>query len=120
MSSHPDPVVRAGRWLLGLTVAATVASAGYSKNANMIPYDPPAESAAFADRPGKEIAEANCLACHSAEYIVTQPRGSAFGRSFWDAEVKKMISAYGAPIEPGDVPKIVDYLAAAYGDGKAT
>ena len=33
----------------------------------------------------------------------------------WDAEVTKMIKAYGAPIEDADAKAIKDYLAANYG-----
>ena len=54
----------------------------------------------------------NCTACHSADYISTQPRG--LKKDFWQAEVTKMIKVYGAPVEDADVGKIVDYLAATY------
>jgi hypothetical protein len=37
-----------------------------------------------------------------------------FNQDLWQAEVTKMIKAYGAPIDDGDVPKIADYLAATY------
>jgi hypothetical protein len=33
----------------------------------------------------------------------------------WQAEVNKMINAFGAPIDPKDVPAIVDYLTKNYG-----
>jgi hypothetical protein len=49
----------------------------------------------------------NCLACHSAEMILNQPR---FPRTVWDAEVQKMIATYKAPIPPEDRDQIVDYL----------
>jgi hypothetical protein len=56
----------------------------------------------------------NRTACHSADYIKTQPRGEKFKKDFWAAEVTKMIKVYGAPIEDADVGKIVDYLTANY------
>ena len=56
----------------------------------------------------------NCTACHSADYIKTQPRGEKFKKDFWQAEVTKMIKVYGAPIDDADVGKIVDYLTANY------
>ena len=56
----------------------------------------------------------NCTACHSADYVSTQPRGPKFKKDFWQAEVTKMIKVYGAPIDDADVGKIVDYLAATY------
>jgi sulfite dehydrogenase (cytochrome) subunit B len=60
------------------------------------------------------MVQGNCMGCHSVDYITTQPRGPRFGKEFWQAEVTKMIKAYGAPIDERDVGKIVDYLAATY------
>jgi len=61
--------------------------------------------------PGAETAIL-CRACHSADYISTQPPGK--GRAFWDAEVQKMIKVYHAPINAADAAVILDYLAATY------
>ena len=77
-----------------------------------ITYNPPEETATFRPGPGVELAEANCAACHSADYISTQPPKR--GKAFWQAEVTKMIKAYGAPIAEEDVGKIADYLASTY------
>jgi hypothetical protein len=35
--------------------------------------------------------------------------------ALWDAEVAKMINAYGAPIDGADAKVIADYLKANYG-----
>ena len=78
-------------------------------------YDLPPETSAFAEGPNEDVAAANCGACHSAEYISTQPRGLPNERAFWQAEVTKMRAAYGAPLDDADIPKIVDYLVATYG-----
>jgi sulfite dehydrogenase (cytochrome) subunit B len=72
----------------------------------------PEETAAFRPGPGAETATANCLACHSADYISTQP--SKKGKAFWEAEVQKMIKVFKAPIEPADAKTIAGYLAATY------
>lgn len=77
-------------------------------------YQTPDETAAFKPGPNLEVVQANCTACHSADYIQTQPRGEKFKRDFWQAEVTKMIKVFGAPIDEPDVDKIVDYLAATY------
>ena len=61
--------------------------------------------------PDLDVVQNNCTACHSADYIQTQPRGPKFKKDFWQAEVTKMIKVYGAPIDEADIPKIVDYLA---------
>jgi hypothetical protein len=37
------------------------------------------------------------------------------GPAQWDAEVAKMIKAFGAPIEPADAKTIGDYLKENYG-----
>ena len=79
-----------------------------------VSYTLPEETAAFKPGPNVEAAQNNCAACHSADYIATQPQGPKFKRDFWQAEVAKMIKTYGAPIDDSDVPKIVEYLTATY------
>ena len=67
----------------------------------------------LADGDGKQIVEANCVTCHSLDYI---PMNSVFlDRKGWDATVTKMIKAMGAPIRNEDAPVIVDYLVRYYG-----
>jgi hypothetical protein len=58
---------------------------------------------------GEESTAVNnvCLACHSAEMVLQQPKLSA---AAWTAEVNKMRAVFKAPIEDADVPMIVDYL----------
>jgi sulfite dehydrogenase (cytochrome) subunit B len=85
-----------------------------SANAAPVSYTLPEETAALKPGPNLEAAQNNCTACHSADYIQTQPRGPKFKKDFWQAEVTKMIKVYGAPIEDADVPKIVEYLTATY------
>ena len=63
--------------------------------------------------PGRDKVEANCVACHSLDYIVAN--SPFMNRQVWDAEVTKMIKAYGAPISDADAKVIVDYLVANYG-----
>ncbi len=75
-------------------------------------YTMPAEEPSFREGQGKQIAERRCLACHSADYISTQPR--ALGAAFWRAEVSKMRKLYAAPISDNDAEAIVDYLARNY------
>ena len=96
---------------------ATIAIAGLvftSANAAPVSYTLPEETAAFKPGPNLEVVQNNCTACHSADYIDTQPRGPKFKKDFWQAEVTKMIKVYGAPIDDADAAKIVDYLAATY------
>jgi mono/diheme cytochrome c family protein len=63
--------------------------------------------------PGREKVEGNCSGCHSLDYI---PMNSPFlDAAMWNAEVTKMIRAFGAPIGDDDAKAIVDYLAKNYG-----
>lgn len=75
-------------------------------------YSLPDAVATFRAGPGREIAENNCLACHSSDYISTQPPNR--GKKFWAAEVGKMRKAYGAQISDEDAAAIADYLARTY------
>lgn len=62
---------------------------------------------------GLEKVEANCQACHSLDYI---PMNSPFlNAAGWDAEVGKMIKAFGAPIDDADAKVIAEYLKKNYG-----
>lgn len=67
------------------------------------------------DAPGRQLVENNCAGCHSLDY----PRINApfLDRKGWEAEVAKMINAFGAPIPQENVPGIVDYLTRNYGVG---
>jgi hypothetical protein len=51
----------------------------------------------------------NCLACHSAGMVLTQPPLTS---AAWKAEVEKMRTQYKAPVAKDDVPAIVAYLTA--------
>ena len=57
--------------------------------------------------PGADVVNNNCLTCHSAGMVLTQPR---LPRAVWQAEVEKMRNTYKAPVDAEDVPAIVDYL----------
>ena len=72
----------------------------------------PDEKPAFKSAPGADIAQANCIMCHSHEYISMQP---PLTRDQWKAPVAKMQQKYGAPIAPEAVDALLDYLAQAYG-----
>ena len=83
--------------------AAAAGSASPPANAAPVNYKLPEETAAFKPGPGLDVVQNNCTACHSADYIKTQPRGPKFKKDFWQAEVTKMIKVYGAPIDDADV-----------------
>jgi len=91
-------------FLFGITSAQSAAP----------PYKAPQETSVLAPGPNADVAQVYCGACHSYEYILTQPRGKGFGRDFWQAEVTKMIKVFGAQINEKEANAIVDYLAVTY------
>jgi mono/diheme cytochrome c family protein len=63
--------------------------------------------------PGLDKVEANCGACHSLDYI--RMNSPFLNSAAWDAEVTKMIKAFGAPISEADAKAIAEYLKKNYG-----
>lgn len=74
-----------------------------------------AEEAEFRlrDGAGRARVEANCVMCHSLDYIVMN--SPIMDRKGWEASVNKMIKVMGAPITELDAQAIIGYLAAVYG-----
>jgi sulfite dehydrogenase (cytochrome) subunit B len=64
--------------------------------------------------PGVDVVEGHCGACHSLDYIVMN--SPFLDAAHWDAEVAKMIKAFGAPIDPVDAKTIETYLKQNYGE----
>lgn len=63
--------------------------------------------------PGKDLVAANCVMCHSLDYI---PMNSPFlDQAGWKKEVGKMAKVMGAPIKEEDEAAIVNYLTSRYG-----
>ena len=69
----------------------------------------PTSDRTFPDGPGAEAVNNNCLACHSAGMVLTQPKLS---KAQWTETVNKMVHVYKAPVNQADVQTIVDYLVA--------
>jgi mono/diheme cytochrome c family protein len=80
-------------------------------------YNPPAETSRFIAGPGVEAAQKHCLACHSADYVSTQP--PHMPAAFWQNEVAKMRNAYGAHLTDDDAKAVTDYLVATYTEPSA-
>jgi hypothetical protein len=64
--------------------------------------------------PGPRLREFQvaCTTCHSTRLAMTQP---LFPKAKWEATVKKMVDAYGAPLSPQDQARAVEYLVAVRG-----
>lgn len=91
------------RLILGVSAALALCGPAAAGEANV----------ALRPGAGLEVVQTRCASCHSLDYI---PMNSPFpDRKLWEAEVNKMIKAFGAPIAASDVPAIVDYLEQQYG-----
>jgi sulfite dehydrogenase len=93
---------------LGLAMVAT------SSRAESIQLPP--ETATFKAGPGVDVVNAQCLVCHSAEYVSIQSPNRP--RSYWHGVVMKMKKTFGAQIPDDQIEPIVNYLVQTYGDGK--
>jgi hypothetical protein len=72
----------------------------------------PASDITFPGGAAADAINANCLSCHSAGMVLTQPN---LAKATWAAEVDKMIHAFKAPIDSASATAIVDYLASTKG-----
>ncbi|USE77741.1 c-type cytochrome [Cupriavidus gilardii] len=105
------------RTKMPLILAALVAFSATS-SAMALEVKLPQETAMYkaSSLPGYALALQNCMTCHSAQYVSTQPSTSS--RAYWDATVRKMKKPFGAPLKEEDIPVIVDYLVKTYGAEK--
>lgn len=94
----------------GILIAASTASPAAAEPMTFpsVTVELPPGDRPFPGGPEADAINANCLACHSAGMVLTQPRLS---HAAWQAEVDKMIRVYKAPVDQADVPAIVLYLA---------
>ena len=106
------------RKMLPIALAAGFALASFDTQAagkltlKSVSVDLPAGDRMFPDGPGADVANDNCLACHSAGMVLNQP---AMSKAQWQAEVDKMRTAYKAPVDAKDVDAILDYLISIRG-----
>lgn len=100
--------------IIALAAAVSFGTAGMAAHAKPLNYKVPDETVTFKPGNNLDTVQNNCTACHSVDYVKTQPRGPKFKIDFWQAEVTKMVKVYGAPIDDADAAKIADYLAENY------
>src|SRR5215471_4103780 len=74
----------------------------------------PLETKTFKQGAGAELANGQCLICHSVEYVTMQP---PMPRAFWKSAVVKMQQKSGAPITDAQIDPLTDYLTRNYGVG---
>ncbi len=90
------------------TAAPSVAAPGFTLVSTSIEL--PVSDRIFPAGPGVAAAQANCVACHSADMVLNQP---ALTHVAWEGEVNKMQAIYKAPVAAEDIQTIVDYLASS-------
>lgn len=88
-------------------VAATSTSPATGFVLKSVSVELPVSDVAFPGGAKADAVAANCLSCHSAGMVLTQP---ALTKAAWTSIVEKMIHAYKAPVAEADVAVIVDYL----------
>lgn len=99
---------------LATVAAACVLPAVAQAATKTFAYPPDGVQLKASTLPGFAKAQANCVVCHSAEYMLYQPPTAP--RAYWDAMVKRMKAVFNAPIDDADMPVIVDYLVKTYGN----
>jgi mono/diheme cytochrome c family protein len=67
----------------------------------------PASKTLFPAGDGADIANGQCLICHSAGMVLRQP---PLTQDEWRSEVNKMRNAFGAPLPADQVDALVRYL----------
>jgi len=96
------------RLLMG--AAAVLAFGAATQAAYRIPAERPIVLPSGDDA---DLVAAQCAACHSLDYVTTQPRGK--GAQFWRDAVTKMKTVYGADIDKESADRIAAYLARNFG-----
>jgi len=90
-----------------VSAMAAAASAAEPLALKSVTIELPYGDMVFPPGPGVEAVNRNCIFCHSAGMVLYQP---ALSRKAWTKSVGKMIAVYKAPVNPDDIPAIVDYL----------
>src|SRR5271155_3854597 len=98
---------RAGAAEVTPVAPAPSIGAGGGETLNSVNVNLPRSNRTFPGGGGADANNNNCLLCHSAGLVLTQP---GLSRADWQGEVEKMRDIFKAPIAAQDVPAIVDYL----------
>jgi hypothetical protein len=105
--------------LYGLTGCVSGAADSPSgKNSTPVPawrvvkVELPVSNAYFPPGDGAELADGQCLICHSAGMILTQP---PLTHSQWVGEINKMRNVFGAPLPADQVEPLAKYLSSING-----
>ncbi len=96
--------------LSGVVAQSSVTGNGFTLTSGSM--DLPPDEATYPAGPGADLVNQRCLACHSAQMALVQPK---LKPEQWTAIVEKMRDTYHAPVEPGEVAPIAEYFAGRQG-----
>jgi hypothetical protein len=77
-----------------------------------VAVDLPTSETSFPAGKGADIANAQCLICHSAGMVLEQP---PLTRGEWTGEINKMRNSFGAPLPANQVEVLAEYLRGIQG-----
>ena len=72
-----------------------------------VTVDLPVSQTAFPPGNGADIANGQCLICHSADMVLRQP---PLTQDEWTGEINKMRNSFGAPLPADQVDALARYL----------
>jgi mono/diheme cytochrome c family protein len=73
----------------------------------LVKVDLPVSNAYFPAGDGADMANAQCLICHSAGMVLRQP---PLTQKEWVGEINKMRNSYGAPLPAAQIDALAKYL----------
>jgi cytochrome c5 len=94
-------------WLSSARADSTGKKDVASRQWAIVRVELPARDEPFPPGVGADIANSQCLICHSAGMVLTQP---PLKKDEWRSEIMKMRTAYGAPIPEDQVDGLAEYL----------
>ena len=95
-----------------LSIAASAAQPTANAVMRAVEVQLPAGASTFPPGPGADLANQQCVMCHSVDMVMRQPPLSF---DTWKAEVVTMRTVYGAPLPPEQIDDIARYLTTING-----
>ena len=89
------------------TAAVDKEATGLDQRWTKVSVELPTSQAVFPPGNGADIANGECLICHSAGMVLRQP---PLTQDEWTSEIDKMRNAFGAPLPADQVEVLATYL----------
>ena len=89
------------------SAAPDKASTGPAQTWAKVSVDMPTNYTAYPPGNGAEIANGQCMICHSADMVLRQP---PLTEDEWTGEINKMRNSFGAPLPADQVAALAKYL----------